>query len=303
MNQRRHIGRACALTILVCLVSATGTPSAQAEPERRCYPNGRCVVVSSGVQDTDEPEPSEPVVRPSSKKRAITQIQREANEQWQRSADKKLAAYRRAIDAQSSCIQNYKESLGQLGNLCRAPLRPELGSPYQVGYPGMANPAGPTLRAEDVAYLAVATLQLPKTKPDIGPPPSINQWKMAAVGYPLWLSADGPRHVGPVATSVFNLSVSLEARLTETTYRMGDGHQVRCRGGGTAWTRAVKPGSPSPTCGYRYTKPSLPRGNYTVTATSSWAVTWRANGETGIITVPLSGTSELPVGELQVLVR
>ena len=182
-------------------------------------------------------------------------------------------------------------------------MRPELGSPFQVEYPGIANPAVPTLSAEDVAYLAVARLQLPKTKPDIGPPPSINQWKMAAVGYPLWLSADGPRHVGPVAASVFNLSVSLEARLTETTYRMGDGHQVRCRGGGTAWTRSVKPGSPSPTCGYRYTKPSLPRGNYTVTATSSWAVTWRANGETGIITVPLSGTSELPVGELQVLVR
>jgi len=126
---------------------------------------------------------------------------------------------------------------------------------------------------------------------------------MAAVGYPLWLWADGPTHVGPISDSVAGLSVSLEAEVSSLTFRMGDGHTVNCAGTGDPWTTAVEPGTKSPNCGYSYTRPSLPDHNYTVAAIANWAVTWTSNGQSGVINVPVVDTTELPVGELQVLVR
>ncbi|HJV14985.1 MAG TPA: Tat pathway signal sequence, partial [Propionibacteriaceae bacterium] len=122
-------------------------------------------------------------------------------------------------------------------------------------------------------------------------------------GYPLWLWADGPSRVGPIADSVAGLSVSLDAKVSSLTFRMGDGHSITCAGSGHEWTPAVQPGAKSPSCGYSYTKPSLPDGSYTVSAVANWAVTWTSNGQSGVINVPAVDTTELPVGELQVLVR
>jgi hypothetical protein len=84
---------------------------------------------------------------------------------------------------------------------------------------------------------------------------------------------------------------------------MGDGNTVRCAGSGHPWTAAVQPGTKSPSCGYSYAEPSLPGRTYTVTAVANWAVTWTSNGQSGVINVPAVDTTELPVGELQVLVR
>ena len=126
----------------------------------------------------------------------------------------------------------------------------------------MFNGAPPITNAQAGA-IAAARLKIPTVAPGIGPSPELNRWKMAAVGYPLWLWADGPTHVGPVSDSVGGLSVSLEARVTKVTFRMGDGKTVNCAGHGQKWTRAVKPGAKSPSCGYSYTKPSLPEGSYT----------------------------------------
>jgi hypothetical protein len=146
-------------------------------------------------------------------------------------------------------------------------------------------------------------LQLPSIPPGIGPSPDINPWNMAAVGYPLWLWADGPTHVGPISDSVAGLSVSLEAEVSSLAFRMGDGHTLRCAGSGHPWTSAVQPGTKSPSCGYSYAQPSLPDRAYTVAAIANWAVTWTSNGQSGVINVPAVDTTELPVGELQVLVR
>ncbi|HET9646751.1 MAG TPA: hypothetical protein VFP34_00780 [Microlunatus sp.] len=155
---------------------------------------------------------------------------------------------------------------------------------------------------EQAAMMAVAQLRLPAVAPGIGPDPSINRWNMAAVGYPLWLWADGRTHVGPVSQSVANLYVSLDARLTSVTYEMGDGHTVRCAGPGTKWTRSVKAGQPG-SCGYRYTRASLPKGSYTVRAVSHWSVTWVVGGQSGVVPMDQEGTRQLAVGELQVLIR
>ncbi|MFL6045303.1 MAG: hypothetical protein ACJ72M_09300 [Propionibacteriaceae bacterium] len=167
----------------------------------------------------------------------------------------------------------------------------------------LSGPRNPAITAGQAAAIAVAHLQLPRIAPGIGPSPDLNPWNMAAVGYPLWLWADGPTRVGPVSESVSGLSVSLEAEVSSLTFRMGDGHSIKCAGSGHQWTTAVKPGTKSPSCGYTYTKPSLPDRRYTVAAIANWAVTWTSNGQSGVINVPAVDTIELPVGELQVLVR
>ena len=168
-----------------------------------------------------------------------------------------------------------------------------------------AVPGGPqiVLTPEQVAYIAFARLHLEPLKPVIGPPPELNRWKMAAVGYPLWLSGGGNPHPPAVWDQVFNLRVRLEARVKSVDFLMGDGNVVTCDGPGLPWTPAVKPGDRSPACGYQYAKPSLPDGNYTVTARTHWNVNWTINSQTGVIPMIQASSVELPVGELQVLIR
>jgi len=84
---------------------------------------------------------------------------------------------------------------------------------------------------------------------------------------------------------------------------MGDGEAVTCASPGTPYVRSE--GSVmSPSCGYRYERSSAQQQGaaYTVTATTTWAVTWSGGGETGALTVTRSSTAQVRIGELQVLV-
>jgi hypothetical protein len=208
-----------------------------------------------------------------------------------------LAAYDRRVAAYTRCIQTPNTS-SNIAGCGTPPTAPQFRSDT---FSGRGNQ--PRITAGQAAAIAVARLKLPTVAPGIGPSPKLNPWNMAAVGYPLWLWADGPTHVGPISDSVAGLSVSLEAEVSSLTFRMGDGHTVNCAGTGHPWTTAVEPGTKSPNCGYSYTRPSLPDHNYTVAARANWAVTWTSNGQSGVINVPVVDTTELPVGELQVLVR
>lgn len=172
---------------------------------------------------------------------------------------------------------------------------------------GQQRPAGappaPQLTPAQAGAIAVARLSLSANTPNVGPDPRKNKWKMAAVGYPLWLWTDGPSHIGPVGENVGGLSVSLDARVSKTVFRMGDGKSVTCSGTGTPYRVSVRPAAKSPSCGYTYERPSLPSKKYTVTAITYWDVTWSVSGVSGVQTVPLAATAELPVGEVQVLTR
>jgi hypothetical protein len=222
-----------------------------------------------------------------------------------------VAEYAAALARQRMCLET-NVPITQVGNssaFCPAPARPNTGLDTvsatltpQRGQPVKTGPPRVTVTPREVAYLAVARLQLPRVVPGIGPSPKLNEWDMGVVGYPLWLWADGPTHVGPVSQAVANLSVSLDARIARMVFRMGDGATVRCRGTGMKWSWRVGPAKKSPSCGHTYTKPSLPKGDYTVTAIVYWAVRWSINGSSGVITMPMSSSTQLPVGELQVLV-
>jgi hypothetical protein len=160
-----------------------------------------------------------------------------------------------------------------------------------------------TIAPHQAAVMAAAYLPLKPGKPTVGPPPNLNKWKMAAVGYPLWIWAEGDLDPAPVSQSVSGLTVSLDANLAQIVYDMGDGTRITC-GPGTPWRKGSAPaGTPSPDCGHTYTKPSLPKGSYTIAATTHWSVAWTAGGQSGTIPFTQTTTTTLPVGEVQALVR
>jgi hypothetical protein len=219
-----------------------------------------------------------------------------------------IAEYRAAFAAWQACLnQTVQLPTGSITLSCTPPpgwnVGPRPPADLSVDPATGGGPPRIRLTAEQVAYIAVARLHLEPLTPVIGPPPDLNQWRMAAVGYPLWLSGAGNSDPAPVSDAVFNLLVRLDAHVTHTDFVMGDGHVITCRGAGMAWTRAVSPGEKSPVCGYQYVAPSLPKGDYTVTIRTHWDIDWTINNQRGVIRMVQASSTQLPVGELQVLVR
>jgi hypothetical protein len=286
----------CGAVTVGCVLTASSAVGEDIETRKACDSRG-CYVISKGLPKP--PHKSRSGTADSAERRTDRQ---DAENQRLLEASKKLSAelaeYNRRLAEYNRCVLTFDPSLNNAGcgSAPTPPIPPQFSSTNFSG-PGNQPTAG------QAAAIAVARLQLPKIAPGIGPSPDINPWKMAAVGYPLWLWGDGPTQVGPISDSVAGLSVSLDAVVSSLTFRMGDGHTVTCAGSGHTWTTAVQPGTESPSCGYTYAKPSLPDKTYTVAAIANWAVTWTSNGQSGVINVPVVDTAELPVGELQVLVR
>jgi hypothetical protein len=151
-----------------------------------------------------------------------------------------------------------------------------------------------------VARRLVARIRLPDPAPQFGPDPEVNEWRMAAVGFPLWLWTAGP---GVVTDRVraFGVSFVLRAQWVSSRFEMGDGHSVVCRRM-QPYRSGVRPGRAAPDCGYVYGRASLPEGSFTVRATTNWRIGWSALGVSGTMPASVTGTRELPVGELNALV-
>lgn len=140
---------------------------------------------------------------------------------------------------------------------------------------------------------------------DIGSSPGPG--KPGLVGMPVWLwnnKSDTTWGPNSATAAVPGLSVTATARVTKITYEMGDGGSVTCTTAGTPYKKSYG-GKSSPDCGYRYTKVSTgkPGGKFTVTATSSWKITWQAStGEGGTLPDEVrTSTTTARVGELQVV--
>jgi len=217
--------------------------------------------------------------------------------------ERDAAAYRAAMRRYESQMQKYSQCLG-MGDVASCPAPPNRPGMPPMGPNGSVTGSlnVPTITGEQAAYIAFARLNLVPPKPVIGPSPDSNPWNMAAVGYPLWLSIDGDPTPPAVSDAVATVHVRLEARVSKVVFHMGDRHSVSCTKLTTTWTRSAR-GKQSPDCGYTYQKPSLPRGNYTVTATTYWSVAWSTSQDSGTIPFIQSNSTQLPVGELQVLTR
>ncbi len=147
----------------------------------------------------------------------------------------------------------------------------------------------------------VAKLKLPDPTPRFGPDPSVNEWNMLAVGFPIWLWTDQPTQLTTTAHHD-GLTFQLTATWQSTTFNMGDGHTKTCTTTTPYPPHLDKPGRPSPTCGYIYDTRS-PKGHpYTVTADTHWQIDWAAAGQTGTLNTTYTGNRTLDVGELQSLV-
>lgn len=153
---------------------------------------------------------------------------------------------------------------------------------------------------EALARQVIVRLRLPDPTPRIGPDPEDNEWRMAAVGFPLWLWTDGPRTVRAVETA-YGVRFTLRADWVSTTFSMGDGRSRTCTAT-RPYPSSAKPGSASPSCGYTYQRASLPDGSYRVTATTRWRISWSALGLSGTLPGTHAGSRTLRVGEVHSLV-
>ena len=165
--------------------------------------------------------------------------------------------------------------------------------------------AGPTPR--EVAEIAVEQMNLRAI--DIGITPAPGEGSVGIVGMPVWMwAANADRHtVGPITASASagGITVTATAEVLLITWDMGDGTVVQCATAGTPYTAAYGK-SKSPDCGHVYERSSStkPGAKYTVSATSSWVVTWAGAGQTGTIRLDgLTRSVAIAVGEAQVLVQ
>ena len=167
-----------------------------------------------------------------------------------------------------------------------------------------ANSAGGGLTgalAQAMAVRLVTELRLPTPTPNFGPNPNNNEWKMLAVGFPIWLWTEGSTTVSTSA-SASGFTFQMTARWQSTTFHMGDGNTVTCTSA-EKYSASVKPATPSPNCGYAYSKPSLPKGKYRVRAVADWEVNWSVAGFSGVLPAYNEASASIPIGELVALNR
>lgn len=164
-------------------------------------------------------------------------------------------------------------------------------------------PAAPTLTVEQLftivsttAAQATANLDLPRTPPVVEPDPTANEWKMAAVGQPLWFHTADPDSTGTAVDSN-GIAIQITGTRAATTLDFGDGTTLRCTSM-TPRPSSAAPMAKSPDCGHTYTR----HGTYTITATTTWDVSWQALGFTGTNTQTRTSSTTLDVGQLAAVV-
>lgn len=134
---------------------------------------------------------------------------------------------------------------------------------------------------------------------DVGIVPEARPGSVGLVGMPNWMWVENPAQNtwGPITrtASAAGYTVTATAKVAQVVWDMGDGQVVTC-GEGTPYEDSFGKKS-SPTCGHTYIR----QGEYTVTATSQWVITWSGIGQTGTIPMNLTRTADLTIGEAQVL--
>ena len=133
----------------------------------------------------------------------------------------------------------------------------------------------------------------------IGIVPEVGPDSLGLVGMPVWMWVEQPSEStwGPITrtASTGPWSVTATGHVVDVTWEMGDGAIVHCEEGVPYQDVFGKQSSPS--CGHTYTQ----QGEYTVSATSHWVITWIGLGQSGTIRLDLTQQVPIAVGEVQVL--
>ena len=172
--------------------------------------------------------------------------------------------------------------------------------------PSAAPPAEPVEQPEPVEPVAglpeivsQASLELGVPTPVVrlGPDPSWNQWKLLAVGLPIWLWTEGVQPQS-AATSAEGIDIQMQAAPGGATVDWGDGTVIWCATM-TSKTRYTDPLLMSPDCGHKYEHP----GDYTITVTQQWIVDWAALNQKGQLQLQSVGTyPNLPIRNFHAVV-
>lgn len=190
------------------------------------------------------------------------------------------------------------------------------GAAYQVLCPGTGRigvvwildgepaPVVPAVDPEVLAAQAVDSMKL--TGPKVASPRSAGAY---VVGMPTWMWVEptettyGPATATATAGAV---TVTATAEVTSIRWDMGDGQApVICHGPGTRYQASLGK-TESPDCGhlYQHASTSEPSHRYTMTATSTWTITWQAQGaitDAGQWTETRTSTQTIAIGEAQAL--
>lgn len=164
---------------------------------------------------------------------------------------------------------------------------------------------GPTPR--EVAQMAIKKMNLSAINIGLAPEPGPDS--IGVVGMPVWMWAQEPgAHTsGPLteSASAGGVTITATAKVLHITWGMGDGTEVVCKTAGTPYKPEYGRKN-SPDCGHTYKLSSVRETDdaYTVTATSSWVITWSGAGQTGTIRLDgLTRSTQIRIGEAQVLVN
>lgn len=157
---------------------------------------------------------------------------------------------------------------------------------------------GPNLEA--LAEEAVAKMRLLGANIGIAP----KQGGTGTVGVPVWVwNGPSPQTTGPTSASATALGVTVTATATveNVVWNFGNGTTVSCPFPGTPYNPAFGLTPPSNASGQCGTAGYSRVGDYTVTATTTWAVDWVGGGQQGDLTTTRTSQAPVRIGELQVV--
>ncbi|MFD7555213.1 ATP/GTP-binding protein [Streptomyces sp. NPDC059835] len=177
------------------------------------------------------------------------------------------------------------------------------GQPLAGGLRWFQNPppgygGGPNLAA--LAEEAVTKMRL--LGADIGIAPK--RGGTGTVGVPVWVwNGPSPQTTGPTSASATALGVTVTATASvqNVVWNFGNGTTVICPFPGTPYSASFGLNPPS-TANGQCGMPGYSRvGEYTVTATTTWAVHWVGGGQQGDLTTTRTSQAPVRIGEVQVV--
>ncbi|HMV75283.1 MAG TPA: hypothetical protein PLP55_11725 [Phycicoccus elongatus] len=161
-------------------------------------------------------------------------------------------------------------------------------------------PEGGLVDPHQLALDALASVQI--APPAIRTSPSENGRLYVQVPTWLWLDStwwqtyEATANTGRVWSTV-------RATPVATTWELGDGGSVSCRGPGTPWRPGSSEGASSCTHTYRSSSATRPGGTFNLEATVTLEVSWTSNAAGGgaLPAITRSSTLDVEVGEIQAI--
>jgi hypothetical protein len=153
-----------------------------------------------------------------------------------------------------------------------------------------------------LAAQAESTLALPNPTLDSSPAVGVPQ----VVQLPTWVWLPAAQWAAQSATaSVPGESITASASPVSVSLSWGDGTTSTCQGPGTPFVAGVSnPAAESPNCGHTYlvTSAGAPGGQFAVTATLAWAISWSGGGTSGTFPdLTTSSTVRWSVAQIQAI--